>query len=130
MAFSSLKRACENPNARVLLIDACGKARNVRLQFLRGHGVEVETADSLEEARCKWQPKQFDLVLIDVRKYPSEETLGLVEQMRETASRERIAFLSGPPQYLSLCWPYEVLATDEPHPQWAATVKQFVAAAA
>jgi hypothetical protein len=48
----------------------------------------------------------------------------------KTASRERIAFLSGPPQYLSLCWPYEILATDEPHPQWAETVKQFVAAAA
>ena len=114
---------------RVLLIDRCEKTRNVRTQFLREHGVEVETAEDLEQARFLWQPGRYNLVLLDARRYRSEELFEYWQQLRETAPRERIAFLLGPPFYLSLTWPYEIVAVIPEKPQWGETVKRFLAAA-
>jgi hypothetical protein len=51
------------------------------------------------------------------------------EQIKDASPRQRFAFFVGPPVYLSLSWPKEVMAAEKRPQQWAETVKRFVAAA-
>jgi PleD family two-component response regulator len=114
---------------KVLLIDRSQPTRDVRATVLRSHGIEVHTADSLQAARFLWQRDVYDLILIDVRKHLPGEALEFYEQIRGASSRERFAFLVGPPVYLSRTWPDEVSVHDASQGQWGATVRRFMEAA-
>jgi len=61
--------------------------------------------------------------------YSPGETLEFYEQIKQASPRERVVFLVGPPTYLSLTWPGEVIAEDASSGQWGETVKRFLAAA-
>jgi len=113
----------------VLLIDRSQSALEVRASVLRSHGIEVHTADSVQAARFLWQPKVYDLILLNVRRHLPGEALEFYEQIRDASSRERFVFLVGPPVYLSRTWPGEVVVEDASQGQWGATVERFVAAA-
>src|SRR5207247_9468256 len=52
---------------KVLLIDEKQTTRDTTAKVLRGHGVEVDGADSLQRARGLWRPRRYDLILLDVR---------------------------------------------------------------
>jgi len=67
--------------------------------------------------------------MLDVRRYSPGEALEFCEQIRDASSGQRIAFLVGPPMYLSRTWPGEMKAVDEEPRQWAETVRRFMAAA-
>jgi hypothetical protein len=67
--------------------------------------------------------------MLDVRRYSPWETLEFYEEIKQASPRERVVFLVGPPTYLSLTWPGEVIAEDASSGQWGETVKRFLAAA-
>jgi CheY-like chemotaxis protein len=113
----------------VLLIDRNPCAREVRASVLRSHGIDVHEADSLQGARLFWQPKMYDLILLDVRRHLPGEAREFYEQIKETSPRERFAFLVGPPVYLSRTWPKEFITSESEPEQWRETVKRFLTAA-
>jgi response regulator RpfG family c-di-GMP phosphodiesterase len=113
---------------RILLIDRCQATREVRAAVLRTHAVEVHEAEEISRARFLWQPKVYDLVLIDVRRYSPEETREFYEQIKGASPQQQFAFLMGSPAYLSRTWPSEV-ASDNSRGQWGETIKHFLAAA-
>jgi CheY-like chemotaxis protein len=114
---------------KVLLIDRFQATREVRAAVLRTHGVEVHEAEEIPAARFLWQPHVYDLVMLDVRRYSPAEALEFYEQIRAADPRQQVAFLMGPPRYLSRTWPDEVAANDVSRGQWGETVKRFLAAA-
>jgi response regulator RpfG family c-di-GMP phosphodiesterase len=114
---------------KVLLIDRLQATREARAAVLRSHGVEVHEAERLSTARFLWQPNVYDLVMLDVRRYSSEETREFYEQIRAADPRQRIVFLTGPPKYVSRIWPGEIAEGDTSLGQWGETVKRFLAAA-
>src|SRR5947207_15283560 len=82
---------------KVLLIDEKQTTRETRANVLRGHGVEVDAADSLQRARILWRPRRYDLILLDVRGHLPGEALEFYEQTREVTLRQRFAFRVAPP---------------------------------
>ena len=114
---------------KVLLIDRCQATCQVRASVLRSHGVEVHAAEEISAAQFLWQPNIYDLVMLDVRRYSPGETLEFYEQIKDASPHERIAFLVGPPQYLSTTLPYRLTAGETEPQQWAETVRRFVTAA-
>jgi CheY-like chemotaxis protein len=114
---------------KVLLIDRCQATCEVRTAVLRSHGVEVHAAEEISAALFLWQPNIYDLVMLDVRRYSPGETLEFYEQIKQASPRERVVFLVGPPTYLSLTWPGEVIAEAASSGQSGETVKRFLAAA-
>jgi len=114
---------------KVLLIDRCQATREVRVNVLQSHGVEVHTVEDFSEARFLWQPRTYDFVLLDVRRYPAGEVLAWCEQIKDRDPRQRIAFLVGAPTYLSLAWPGEFIADDASSGQRGETVRSFFPAA-
>ena len=113
---------------KVLLIDEKQTTRETRANVLRGHGVEVDAADSLQRARILWRPRRYDLILLDVRGHLPGEALEFYEQIREVTPRQ-LAFLVGPPLYLSLTWPGGIFLEEASRGQWEQTVKRFARAA-
>jgi len=89
----------------------------------------VHEAEEIPAARFLWQPHVYDLVMLDVRRYSPAEALEFYEQIRAADPRQQVAFLMGPPRYLSCTWPDEVAANDVSRGQWGETVKRFLAAA-
>ena len=114
---------------KVLLIDRLQATREARAAVLRSHGVEVHEAERLSTARFLWQPNVYDLVMLDVRRYSSEEAREFYEQIKGASRRQEFAFLVGAPGYLSRTWPGEVASDDTSRGQWAETVKRFLIAA-
>ncbi|MGH9546299.1 MAG: hypothetical protein ACRD23_13910 [Terriglobales bacterium] len=97
---------------------------------MRSHGVEVHEAAEIPEARrYLWQPNAYDLVMLDVRRYPSDEMLEFYAQIRDASPRQRFAFLMGAPTYVSHTWPGEVIVDDALRGQWGETVRRLMAAA-
>jgi len=116
-------------NKKVLLIDRCQATREVRAAVLRSQGVEVHEAEEITRARFLWQPRLYDLLMLDLRRYSPAEALEFYEQVRAADPRQRIVFLTGPPKYLSRTWPSEVAAGDTSRGQWGETVQHFLTAA-
>ena len=114
---------------KVLLIDEKQTTRETRANVLRGHGVEVDAADSLQRARVLWRPRRYDLILLDVRGHLPGEALEFYEQIRDVSPRQRFAFLAGPRLYLSLTWPGEISLEEASRGQWEQAVKRFARAA-
>jgi len=113
---------------KVLLIDRCQATREVRATLLRSRGVEVHETADLSGARFHWRPHVYDLVMLDVRRYLPADVLEFCDQVN-ASPRERVVFLVGPPTYLSLTWPGEVISEDASSGQWGETVRKFLAAA-
>jgi len=114
---------------KVLLIDRCQATREVRAAVLRTHAVKVHEAEELSSARFLWQPKVYDLVMLDVRRYSPEETREFYEQIKSASPEQQFAFLIGSPGYLSRTWPSEVAEDNSSSGQWGETVKRYLAAA-
>src|SRR2546430_1608593 len=114
---------------KVLLIDPHQRARDVRARVLRSRGVAVDTAEDLPAARSLWRPKLYDLILLDARGDLPGEALDFYLDVKHANARVRIVFLVGPPRYLSLTWPTEVMARETEPQQWAEMVRRFVTAA-
>jgi hypothetical protein len=114
---------------KVLLIDAHQCARDVRARVLRSRGIEVDATDSLQAARSLWRAHRYDLILLAAREHLPGEALDFYVEIKRASHGERVVFLVGPPTFLSLTWPVEVMTTEKEPQQWAETVTRFVTAA-
>ena len=114
---------------KVLLIDPHQCTRDVRASVLRSHGIEVAATDSVQAARSLWRPKLYDLILLAARGHFPGEALDFYVEIKHASPGEHVVFLVGPPTFLSLTWPSEVMATEKEPQQWAETVRRFVTAA-
>jgi CheY-like chemotaxis protein len=114
---------------KVLLIDRCQATCEVRASVLRSHGVEVHVAADLSGARFLWHPNVYQLIMLDTRRYSPGDALEFCQQIRDASPHERIAFLVGPPTYLSFTWPNESSGVASQTQQRRETVNRFLAAA-
>jgi hypothetical protein len=114
---------------KVLLIDRFRATREARAAILRSRAVEVHEAEEISGARFLWQPNIYDLVMLDVHRYSSEETREFCEQITTADPRHRIVFMVRAPLYLSRTWPDAVTSGDMSRGQWEESVKRFLAAA-
>ena len=122
-------RVVDPSDTHVLLIDSCEATRDARTKTFKEHGIEVHTAENLEEARFVWRPNFYQLVLLDVRRYMPGEALDFWRLLHDISPKERIAFLLGAPRYLSLTWPEEIIDVNREQPQWNEMVRRLAAAA-
>ena len=114
---------------KVLLIDPHQCTRDVRASVLRSHGIKVDATDSVQAARSLWRPKLYGLILLAARGHLPGEALDFYVEIKHASPGERVVFLVGPPTFLSLTWPTEVMGTEKEPQQWAETVRRFVTAA-
>jgi ActR/RegA family two-component response regulator len=98
---------------RILLISESEFRRSLRASVLRGHGFQVEVACSLAEARSRWQPNTYAWMLVDVVHQLPGEVLEFCDQIKRENPRQKIAFLVGPPRFVSLNWPDEAISETE-----------------
>jgi ActR/RegA family two-component response regulator len=97
----------------VLLISESEFRRSLRASVLRGHGFQVEVARSVAEARSRWHPNTYAWLLVDVVHQLPGEVLEFCDQIKREDPREKIAFLVGPPGFVSLNWPDEAICETE-----------------
>ena len=97
---------------KVLIIDAHQCTRDVRASVLRNRGLEVDATDSFQAARSLWRPKLYDLILLAAREHLPGEAFDFYVDIKHASPGERVVFLVGPPKFLSLTWPTEVMATE------------------
>jgi response regulator RpfG family c-di-GMP phosphodiesterase len=83
---------------KVLLIDRFQATRDARAAVLRSHGIEVHEAEAIPRARFLWQPKVYDLVMLDVRRYSPAEALEFYGEVMHRSPPEHFVFLLGPPK--------------------------------
>jgi ActR/RegA family two-component response regulator len=98
---------------RILLISESEFRRSLRASVLRGHGFQVEVACSVAEARSRWQPNIYAWMLLDVVHQLPGEVLEFCDQIKREDPRQNIAFLVGPPRFVSLNWPDEAISETE-----------------
>ncbi len=98
---------------RVLLVDCFQPTRDVCANILREHGIDVDNAEHLEEARFLFQSVRYDLVLLNIRRYPPAEALVFCRIIKDIDPDQRIALLVGPPSYITLNWQKELASADE-----------------
>ena len=94
----------------ILIVAGSQAAQNVRAGILRSHGVEVHCARDTAEAALLWVPDFFNLVLLDMRRKPTE-TMAFWRTIRREHPKQRIFFLVGPPNYLSATCADEVFGS-------------------
>lgn len=98
---------------RVLLVNGSEFKRSLRAGILRGHGFQVEVASDLAHARSLWRPNMYAWTLVDVLRQLPGEVLDFCEQIKHADPRQQIAFLIGPPRFVSLHWPEEAFSEAE-----------------
>ncbi len=122
-------RLLPNGSERVLLVDWFQATCDARARVLREHGIDVGTAESLEEARVFFQAGRYDLVLLDLHRYPPAEALAFCRVIKSFDPSQRIALLVGPPSYITLDWQKELAEVDAPSQQLQRKAKRHAAAA-
>jgi DNA-binding NtrC family response regulator len=95
---------------RVLLINGSEFRRSLRVAILRGHGFQVEVAHDLAQVRSLWRPNAYAWMLVDILRQLPGEVLDFCEQIKQADPRQHIAFLIGPPRFVTLNWPEEAVS--------------------
>jgi len=98
---------------RTLLVSGSEFRRSLRANIPRGHGFQVEVARDLAQARSLWRPNTYAWMLVDVLHQVPGEVLGFCEQVKHADPWQQMAFLVGPPRFVSLNWPEEGLPEAE-----------------
>ncbi len=99
---------------KVLLVDWFQPTCDARSKALRAHGIDVRTTETLDEARVFFQADRYDLVLLDLHRYPPAEVLVFCRLIKSIDPSQRIALLVGPPSYLTLNWQKELAGLGDP----------------
>ena len=97
-------RLLSNGSERVLLVDWFPATCDARARILREHGIDVGTADTLDEARVFFTLGRYDLVLLDLHRYSPAEALVFCRVIKSIDTNQRIALLIGAPSYITLDW--------------------------
>lgn len=85
---------------RVLIVDDNLEMQKRRTLRLGEHGVAVDAVSTIEEARSRLRHDTYDLVLLTAREN-AEDAIAFRLEIREQNPKQRVAFLVGPPDYVS-----------------------------
>ena len=98
---------------KILLVGGSEFRQSLRASILRAHGLQVDVARNLADSRSLWQRYTYDWVFLDVHPHLPGEVMDFCEQLRRASPQQRIAFLVGPPTYVSVKWPSEEITEDK-----------------
>ncbi len=90
---------------RVLLVSGSGPEQHLRAAVFRAHALTVDVASDLRHAIRFCDEEAYSWILLDVRRFLPGETLDFCAYIRERHPGLHVAFLVGPPQYVTLDWP-------------------------
>ncbi len=107
---------------RVLVVDENPKTQNVRALRLGERGVAVDTVSTFAQARSRLRDDTYDLVLLAAQENP-EDALAFRLEIRERNPKQHVAFMVGPPQYISF------RLGKKPSRNWAEKLKGRLASA-
>jgi len=96
---------------RVLLVGSKQLEPDIRAAALRGHALTVDVAYDLANALHLCDARTYSWILVDVRERLPGEVLDFCTHLREKHPEQHVAFLVGPPQYVTLDWPEEFVHT-------------------
>ena len=113
---------------RVLLVDSDQKLGEVRARRLRLYGIAVHTASSIQEARLSLRMHSYHLVLLAARENP-EAAIVFRREIRQYNPKQRVAFLVGPPRYLSFTFGQNLISMPPRSSSWADKLKGHLASA-
>ena len=99
----------ESLGKTVLMVDSDRKLREARAHRLALYGVTVHTANGIEEARRNLRTNTYDLVLLATREN-QEMAIVLRWEIHQQNPKQKVAFLVGPPNYISFTYGNNVLA--------------------
>jgi len=112
----------------VLLVDSDQKLGQLRARRLRLYGITVYIAASIQEARVHLQMNSYDLVLLATREDP-EAAIVFHREIRRHNPKQRVAFLVGPPRYLSFTFGQNLIPMPPRSSSWADKLKSHLASA-
>ena len=113
---------------RVLLVDSDRKPREARARRLNLYGIAVDAASTVREARFCWRNRRYDLVLLATREN-REDVIAFRREIRQQNPNQRVAFLVGPPRYLSLTFGQNLIPMPPQSTTWADKLKRHLASA-
>ena len=96
---------------RILLVGSRQPEHDIRAAVLRGHALTVDVAYDLPDALRICDARAYSWILVDVRERLPGEVLDFCTHVREKHPEQHVAFLVGPPQYVTLDWPEEFVHT-------------------
>jgi len=112
---------------RVLLVDDHQRAREVRAHRLNVYGIAVDAVSTIGEARFCVRDNSYDLVLLAARDNP-EETISFQRELRQQDPQQRVAFLVGPPHYISFSYGQKVIPMPFRSSTWAEKKRRLASA--
>ena len=113
---------------KVLLVESDQQLREARARRLRRYGITVHTASSVQEARVNLMINRYNLILLATHENP-EAAIALRREIREQNPRQRVAFLVGPPKYISLTYGQNLMPMKARPSDWADKLKYRLASA-
>jgi CheY-like chemotaxis protein len=100
--IAAMARKCVNRNPalpkakwKILLVGDYPSNQKVRAAILEKQGYVVDTVRDADEARARWQPNLYDLVLVDVERNPSASIKFCQEIVKVASRRQQVALLVG-----------------------------------
>ena len=109
-------------------MDSQQEPREIRARRLRTYGILVHTAASIQEARVHLDMNSCDLVLLATREDP-EAAIAFRREIRQQNPKQRVAFLVGPPCYLSFTFGRNLIPMLPRSSNWAEKLKGHLASA-
>jgi CheY-like chemotaxis protein len=113
---------------RVLLVDSDQKAREARARRLNVYGIAVDLVSTIRAARFCLRNKSYDLVLLGTRENP-EDAITFRREIRQQNPKQRVAFLVGPPHYISFTFGQNLIPMPARSSTWADRLKYRLASA-
>ena len=87
--------ALPKADGKILLVGDYPSHQKVRAAILEQQGYVVDTVRDAEEARTRWQPNLYDLVLVDVERNPWAGIEFCQEIGKVASPRQQVALLVG-----------------------------------
>lgn len=112
----------------VLLVEPPSETRQRHTQTLSRHGYNVVPADTPEEARKRWLPEHYGLVIVALDGF-SDEAGDFCDGIKNSDSRQLIALIFHPDQDLPATECPTLIFTTEPDEYFLARVETLTAAA-
>ncbi len=111
----------------VMLVEGVSEARDRHSRTLARRSYDVTTADSLEQARTLWQPKQFHLIIVSLVSL-GDAAAAFCDQIKERDADQLIAIIFHPDQELPPTTCATIIFTTEPDEYFLARVETLTAA--
>ena len=80
---------------KILLVGDYPSNQKARAAILEKQGYVVDTVRDADEARARWQPNLYDLLLVDVERNPRASIKFCQEIVKVASRRQQVALLVG-----------------------------------